>query len=102
MSDETQHEGICPRCGGDAVERELIRFTTDEVIAGVVFFCETCALTSKVLSSDRVLWFDTHRLWASNALGDDTLETFLGRWEKKVGRPSHGSPEPLGPILPKV
>lgn len=102
MTDQLEHEGQCPRCASDEVERELVRHTTNNVVAGVIFFCNTCALTSKVLSSDREMWYDTHQLWASNGVSDDTLEAFLARWDKKVECVSYGGSEPLGPILPKV
>jgi hypothetical protein len=99
---ETTQDGTCPRCAGQDCERELILQTTMRVIAGVVFFCPTCGLTSRALSTDREAWFDTHHMWASGEIEDTTYEAFAARWDKQVGRPAHGGAEPLGPILPVV
>ncbi|MCB9728201.1 MAG: hypothetical protein H6744_09835 [Deltaproteobacteria bacterium] len=96
------HEGVCPRCAGDDIEREVIYQTTMRVVAGVVFFCETCGLTTKALSSDREAWFDAHKAWQSPAVGVDTYAEFQAQWPKAVGRQPYGDPEPLGPILPRV
>ena len=103
MSD-TAHadEGTCPRCQSSDVEREVIYQTTLRVVSGVVFFCDTCGLTTKALSSDREAWFDAHRSWSSPAVPEETYEAFLKRWTKRVGSPGYGDPEPLGPILPRV
>jgi len=95
------HEGACPRCGSSDVEREVIYQTTMVHVSGVVFFCEVCGLTGKALSSDREAWFDVHKDWASPAVEEDTYEAFSRRWTKKVGQPTYGSAEPLGPILPE-
>jgi hypothetical protein len=99
---EYAHDGTCPRCDGADIEREVIRQTTAEVVSGVVFFCNTCGLTDRALSSDRERWYDAHRQWHSPAVPEETLAAFLAKWPKKVGNPSYGSPEPLGPILPVV
>jgi hypothetical protein len=96
------HEGCCPRCGGDDIEREVIFQTTMRVPSGVVFFCETCGLTTKALSSDREAWFDAHKSWQSPAVGAETYEEFKKLWPKCVGRQPYGDPEPLGPILPRA
>ena len=105
MSDstlKTTGEETCPRCGSGDTEREVILQTTAKIVSGVVFFCNTCGLTSRALASDRETWFNQHQTWQSPAMAEDTIEAFLARWPKKVGRPAYGSPEPLGPILPKV
>lgn len=93
-------DGRCPRCDGADVEREVLYQTTFRVVSGVVFFCQTCGLTSRALSSDREAWFDVHQAWSSPAVPDETLEAFLRRWDKRVGSASYGSAEPLGPTLP--
>lgn len=95
-------EGRCPRCGGEDIEREVIFQTTMRVPSGVVFFCETCGLTTKAVSSDREAWFDAHKSWASPAVNVDTYEEFQRQWPKSVGRQPYGDPEPLGPILPRA
>jgi transcription elongation factor Elf1 len=99
-TEQTEHTGTCPRCGGDVVERELVLQTTMNIVSGVILFCHLCGLTSKSLASDRERWFDMHKAWMSSALEDDTLEQFLARWTKKVERETYGSAEPIGPILP--
>ena len=101
MSESNQQE-ICPRCQSDDTEREVIFQTTEKVVSGVVFFCNTCALTSRALASDREQWFDIHILWKSPAMAERDFESFMARWPKRVGSIAYGSPEPLGPILPKV
>ncbi|MGM0575816.1 MAG: hypothetical protein ACQEXJ_08825 [Myxococcota bacterium] len=96
------HEGECPRCESTDIEREVIYLTTHREVGGVVFFCNTCGLHTKVLSSDREAWFDAHRSWRSPAVQDETYEEFAKRWKKRVGSAGYGDPEPLGPILPPV
>lgn len=102
MSDSQSDHEICPRCSGQDTEREVIYQTTAQYVSGVVFFCNTCALTSRALASDREAWFDAHKAWKSPSMAEQTIEAFLARWPKKVGRRAYGSAEPLGPILPKV
>ena len=97
-----RHEGHCPRCTSDDIEREVIYQTTAHVVSGVVFFCQTCGLTSRSLAGDREVWFDTHRAWQSPAVPQATFAEFAARWPKAVGRPAHGPAEPLGPTLPVV
>lgn len=92
----------CPRCASTDVERDVIHQTSMRVVSGVVFFCNTCALTSQALASDREAWFDSHKLWRCAAVPEDTMDAFLARWTKKVGQENFGHPEPLGPILPVV
>jgi len=99
---ETADKEVCPRCGSDDTEREVIYQTTEQIVSGVVFFCNTCAMTTRALSSDREKWFDSHKLWQSPNMAEQTIEAFLARWPKRVGSVAYGSPEPLGPILPKV
>jgi hypothetical protein len=94
------NEGLCPRCGSEDIEREVIFQTTSENVSGVVFFCQTCALASRALASDREDWYDVHKSWQSPAIPDENLEAFLSKWPKKVGTTAHGRAEPLGPILP--
>lgn len=96
------HDGECPRCASDDIEREVLYQTTHRVVSGVVFFCATCGLTHKALSSDREAWFDVHRGWASPAVAEKTYADFQRRWTRRVGSPGYGDPEPLGPILPPV
>ena len=101
MSERDTHgDGTCPRCASDDIEREEILQTTMRVVAGVVFFCPTCGLTSRALSTDREAWYDIHKLWSSACVPESTYEAFAARWVKQVGRAAHGDSEPLGPILP--
>ena len=103
MSEVTQKvEGKCPRCGGDEIERSEVIQTTSNYLAGAIFFCGICGLTSRVLVSDREAWYDVHKAWQSSEIQAESFEEFLATWGKKVGHVTHGSPEPLGPILPKV
>lgn len=95
-------QGHCPRCDSADIEREVILQTTARFVAGVVFFCNTCGLTRRALSSDREAWFNQHRLWRSPAVKETSWEEFEQRWPKKVLRTPFGSAEPLGPILPYV
>ncbi len=102
-TDETTayaHDGRCPRCASGDIEREVIFQTTFRVASGVVFFCQTCGLTHRGLSSDREAWFDVHHAWGSPAVADENLEAFLARWPKRVGSAAYGPAEPLGPTLP--
>ena len=94
-------DGTCPRCDSEDIEREVIYQTTSENVAGVVFFCETCALTSRALGSDRENWYDIHKAWNSPAVTAESLEAFFLKWPKKVGMTAHGRAEPLGPLLPE-
>ncbi|MFT7581848.1 MAG: hypothetical protein ACI9MR_003526 [Myxococcota bacterium] len=94
------HDGRCPRCESHDMEREVILQTTAKIVAGVVFFCTTCGLTRRALSSDREAWFDQHKLWRSPHVPETTYEAFTDRWPKKVRRASYGRSEPLGPTLP--
>ena len=77
----------------------MIYLTTLRAVGGIVFFCRTCGLTAKALSTDREAWFDAHKAWESPAVVDDTYEAFCARWSKRVGHGWTGDPEPLGPIL---
>ncbi len=96
------HEGQCPRCSGEDIEREVIYLTSLQVPGGVVFFCNTCGLTERALTSDREAWYDVHKGWHSPAVPEATYDEFAAKWTKKVGWVNHGDPEPLGPILPRV
>ena len=89
------HDGQCPRCGSDDIEREVILQTSMRVVAGAVFFCNTCGLTRRALSSDREMWFDHHKAWKSPHVPEDTWEEFAERWPKKIQRASYGRAEPL-------
>lgn len=100
--EQAQTEGVCPRCESEEVERQVILQTTRNVVAGVVFFCETCGLTTRALTSDREAFFFAHKSWQSEAVPEETLEAFNARWQKRVMGPTYGPAEPLGPILPKV
>ena len=95
-------QGQCPRCGSHDIEREVILQTSARVVSGVVFFCATCGLTRRALSSDREAWFDQHKRWRSPAVTEGSFEEFTDRWPKKVLNASYGSPEPIGPILPRI
>ncbi len=99
---EFAHQGRCPRCESEDVEREVIYQTTYNRVSGVVFFCHTCGFTGRTVASDREAWYFLHKEWSSPAVPDETLEEFLAKWPKKVGNPSYGSPEPVGPITPRV
>ena len=102
MSDNVENaEGQCPRCGSTDIERELIHQTSFDVVSGVVFFCDTCGLSGRALSSDRESWFDVHKAWQSPEVPEEDFDAFAARWHKKVGRPAYGDAEPLGPILPR-
>lgn len=76
--------------------------TSYRLVSGVVFFCPTCGLTQRALASDREAWFDVHKAWNSGAIDAESYGDFEARWAKQVGRPSHGTAEPLGSILPVV
>jgi len=94
-------QGQCPRCESLDIEREVVLQTSARVVAGVIFFCNTCGLTRRALSSDREAWFNFHRQWRSPAVTEGSYEEFAHRWPKKVMRTSFGGAEPLGPILPR-
>jgi hypothetical protein len=89
--------GVCPRCGGEDVERELVEQTTSKVVAGVVLFCPTCGLQGRALAADREAWFDLHKLWKHDGVPEATLDAFLARWPKQVLRPAYGAAQPLAP-----
>lgn len=102
LETEYAHDGVCPRCGGKAITREVIYQTTKDMVFGVAFSCDVCAFEARAQASDREGWFDTHKEWASPAVADTSFEKFKKRWPKKVGNPAYGDPEPVGPIVPVV
>ena len=53
-------------------------------------------------SSEGQAWFDQHKRWRSPAVTEGSFEEFTDRWPKKVLNTSYGSPEPIGPILPRI